>query len=106
MTDQGYQPLFLGVQTGTMFIDKLAESYLRQLLKSAGLSPDDISNCTTAGIRDFEVQAKRNFCGANDSETRVEIGGSRLNIPSIRVRRGRLALTGRVPLALLHKILC
>jgi hypothetical protein len=82
-----------GVQAGAIFVDAAAEQYIRGALTSAHLSQEDVDEYTMRGVKDFENSVKRNFCDPNEDRA-VEIAGPRINIPEIRMRRGRMSLPG------------
>ncbi|KAG8717706.1 hypothetical protein FRC08_006898 [Ceratobasidium sp. 394] len=81
------------VQAGAIFVDAEAKKYLRGALQNAGLSPEDIDEYVTRGVKDFEGNAKRAFRDVFLDQT-IEIAGTRLNNPAIRTRRGRMTVSG------------
>ncbi|KAG8701438.1 hypothetical protein FRC09_005371 [Ceratobasidium sp. 395] len=83
------------VQAGAIFVDDAARNYLNAVFTNASLSRDDVHDYTTRGVKDFENATKRNFLDENKDQM-VEIAGPRVNIPSIRTRRGRMTMPGTV----------
>ncbi|KAG8732572.1 hypothetical protein FRC11_012525 [Ceratobasidium sp. 423] len=81
------------VQAGAIFVDLEAEGYLRRTLSSVGLDQDEVKDYTKAGMKDFEIGAKRAFQD-EESDQNITVGNSRFNNTSIRVRRGRMTLPG------------
>ncbi|KAF8594084.1 hypothetical protein BDV93DRAFT_565803 [Ceratobasidium sp. AG-I] len=81
------------VQAGAIFIDEEAKDYLFKVLRNAELSPEDVEEYVTHGVRNFENSAKRAFRDAVVDQT-IEIAGTRLVNPTIRVRRGRMTVPG------------
>ncbi|CCO31393.1 hypothetical protein BN14_05434 [Rhizoctonia solani AG-1 IB] len=81
------------VQAGAIFVDFEAEKYLRRTLANAELSSEDVEEYTKAGIKDFEAFTKREFKDET-VEKSVAIAQTRFNNTAIRVRRGRMALSG------------
>lgn len=73
-------------------VDAAAEGYLRNVLGSAGLGHEDISDYTSRGMHDFR-DGKKSFLDAA-VDWSIEIAGSRFNNQSIRTRRGRMSLSG------------
>ncbi|KAG8775337.1 hypothetical protein FRC12_001542 [Ceratobasidium sp. 428] len=83
------------VQAGAIFVDGAARNYLNAVFTNASLSRDDVHEYTTRGVKDFENATKRNFLDETKDQM-VEIAGPRVNIPSIRTRRGRMTMPGSV----------
>ncbi|KAG9125789.1 hypothetical protein FRC07_006216 [Ceratobasidium sp. 392] len=83
------------VQAGAIFVDAAAEKYFRGVLTNASLGWQDVQDCTTRGVKNFEQVLKRSFCDATEDKT-VEIASTRFNNPSIRTRRGRMTVSGAV----------
>jgi len=83
------------VQAGAIFVDAAAETYLRNVLTNAALSPEEIQDYTARGVKDFESAVKRNFQDATEHKS-LEIAGPRFNNPVIRTRRGRMTIPGAV----------
>lgn len=63
------------------------------MLRSAELPTEDVEEYMTRGVKDFESNAKRAFRDVTVDQT-IEIAGTRLNIATIRVRRGRMTVSG------------
>ncbi|CAE7195404.1 unnamed protein product, partial [Rhizoctonia solani] len=59
----------------------------------AGLNPDDVADYTKAGVKDFEIFAKRAFRDET-AEQSVSVAHTRFNNTAIRARRGRITLSG------------
>jgi hypothetical protein len=87
------RPSSAGVQAGAIFVDAEAERYLRNALKNAQLSTEDVDEYTKAGIKDFEGFAKRAFRDTTTDQS-ITIAHSRFNNPALRTRRGRMTLPG------------
>ncbi|KAG8717707.1 hypothetical protein FRC08_006899 [Ceratobasidium sp. 394] len=83
------------IQAGAIFVDDAAENYLRAVFMNASLSREDMQEYTTRGVKDFENAAKRNFLDVAKDQM-IEIAGPRVNIPSIRARRGRMTIPGAI----------
>ncbi|CAE6537653.1 unnamed protein product [Rhizoctonia solani] len=81
------------VQAGAIFVDFEVEKFLRRTLTGAGLSSDDVMEYTKEGVKDFEGFAKRAFRDET-AEHSISIAGARFNNTSIRIRRGRMTLSG------------
>ncbi|CAE6415064.1 unnamed protein product [Rhizoctonia solani] len=81
------------VQAGAIFVDFEAEKYLRRTLVNAGLNSEDVEEYTKVGVKDFEGFAKREFKDET-TEKSVAIAQTRFINTAIRVRRGRMALSG------------
>ncbi|KAG8792442.1 hypothetical protein FRC12_006089 [Ceratobasidium sp. 428] len=81
------------VQAGAIFVDKSAEIYLQKTLSNAGIPSVDVEEYVTRGVKDFENAAKRAFREVSVDQY-IEMAGSRLNNSAIRVRRGRMTLSG------------
>ncbi|KAG8744263.1 hypothetical protein FRC11_013538, partial [Ceratobasidium sp. 423] len=81
------------VQAGAIFVDTEVEKYLGRTLTDAGVSPEDVEGYTRTGVKDFEGFAKRAFCDET-AEYSVLLSHSRFNNHEIRMRRGRMALSG------------
>ncbi|QRV92559.1 hypothetical protein RhiJN_20577 [Ceratobasidium sp. AG-Ba] len=83
------------VQAGAIFVDYAAERYLNAAFGNASLSREEIHDYAARGMKDFEGNAKRNFIDPT-REQKIEVAGPRINNPSLRIRRGRMALPGAV----------
>ncbi|KAG8755175.1 hypothetical protein FRC11_006210 [Ceratobasidium sp. 423] len=83
------------VKAGGIFVDRSAESYLRQIFTKAGIPQEDIDEYATRGIKDFEQRSKRAFKDVTTDQS-IEIAGTRYNNTAIRARRGRITLKGYV----------
>ncbi|KAG8792445.1 hypothetical protein FRC12_006092 [Ceratobasidium sp. 428] len=83
------------VQAGAIFVDAAAEEYIRNVLQDSALGQEDIQDYTARGAQDFESTAKRTFCNELE-ENMVEIAGPRFNNSSIKVRRGRMTISGKI----------
>ncbi|KAL5632506.1 hypothetical protein ACGC1H_005453 [Rhizoctonia solani] len=81
------------VQAGAIFVDFEVERFLRKTLTNVGLSSDDVTDYTKAGVKDFESFAKRAFKDET-AEQSVAIAHTRFNNASIRTRRGRMTMSG------------
>ncbi|KAH7336871.1 hypothetical protein B0J17DRAFT_446061 [Rhizoctonia solani] len=81
------------VQAGAIFVDFEAENYLRRTLAGAGLNPDDVTEYTKTGAKDFEGFAKRAFRDET-CEQSVAVAHTRFNNTAIRARRGRINIPG------------
>ncbi|KAG9084211.1 hypothetical protein FRC07_013690 [Ceratobasidium sp. 392] len=81
------------VQAGAIFVDDAARNYLQAVFTNASLSREDTHDYTVRGVKDFENAAKRNFLDAAKDQM-IEVAGPRINIPSTRVRRGRMTIPG------------
>ncbi|QRV92561.1 heat shock protein 70 kDa 12B [Ceratobasidium sp. AG-Ba] len=82
------------VQAGAIFVDAAAKSYLKEVLKNAGISPEDVEEYVSRGVKDFESNAKRAFRDATAGDLSIAIAGTRFNNPSIRAWRGRMNVPG------------
>ncbi|KAG9126352.1 hypothetical protein FRC07_003745 [Ceratobasidium sp. 392] len=81
------------VQAGAIFIDAAAKKYLQEVLRNAGLSPEEVEEYVSRGVKDFEGNAKRAFRDTIMDQC-IEISGTRFNNPAIRTRRGRMNVPG------------
>ncbi|KAF8606716.1 hypothetical protein BDV93DRAFT_553197 [Ceratobasidium sp. AG-I] len=81
------------VQAGAIFVDAEIEKYFRAIFKKAKLGKDDIEDYVARGLKDFECGAKRAFRDTLQDQS-VEIGGPRLSNTQLKIRRGRIALSG------------
>lgn len=93
------------MQAGAIFIDAKAEKYLRGMFQKANISPDEIEEYATRGIKDFEGNAKRAFRDITVDQC-VEIAGTRYNNTTICARRGRITLSGCVAQLMEFKMWC
>ncbi|KAF8606720.1 hypothetical protein BDV93DRAFT_542387 [Ceratobasidium sp. AG-I] len=83
------------VQAGAVFVDTAVEEYLRKLLTEARLGEDTINDYVNHGVKDFERIAKKSFRDAFLDQS-VEIAGPRFNNSGMKIRRGRITLSGLV----------
>lgn len=83
----------IGIQAGGVLVDLECERYLTKLLTNAGLDPDDVKEYTGAGVQDFESTSKAEF-DLPDSTYYISFRDSKLAIPKLGIRRGRMALDG------------
>jgi hypothetical protein len=65
------------------------------MFRDAGLSPEEIDEYASRGVKDFENNAKRAFRDVVVDQS-IEIAGTRYNNTKIRARRGRITLPGYV----------
>lgn len=81
------------MQAGAIFIDAEVEKYFRSILTEAKSKQDDIDDYVAHGVKDFECGAKRAFQDTFLDQS-VELSGPRLNNAELRIRRGRITLSG------------
>ncbi|CAE6454000.1 unnamed protein product [Rhizoctonia solani] len=81
------------VQAGGIFINAVADEYVQRILTGADLPTDDVADYSKRGIQDFEKNLKRQFAGSAETKT-VEVAGTRVNYPTIGIRRGHMSLPG------------
>ncbi|CAE6506311.1 unnamed protein product [Rhizoctonia solani] len=81
------------VQAGAIFIDQSAGKYLRTILHKAGLSPKEIDDYATHGVKDFELHSKRRFKDVVSDQS-IKIAWITYNNTAIRTRRGQMTLQG------------
>ncbi|KAG8717654.1 hypothetical protein FRC11_003719, partial [Ceratobasidium sp. 423] len=81
------------VQAGAIFVDFEIEKFFRRTLANVGLPPEDVTDYTKAGVKDFEGFAKRAFKDES-AEQSVAVAHTRFNNASIRARRGRMTISG------------
>ncbi|KAG8682041.1 hypothetical protein FRC08_015223, partial [Ceratobasidium sp. 394] len=81
------------VQAGAIFVDKAAKIHLQKALRGAGIPALEVEEYISRGVKDFEGSAKRAFRDTSTDQS-IEIAGTRFNNATIKVRRGRMTLTG------------
>ncbi|CAE6455191.1 unnamed protein product [Rhizoctonia solani] len=81
------------VQSGAIFIDKRAESYLRHHFESAGLSDERVDEYVTTGLQEFKVKEKLRFNGT--TELRIKVTSARTRDERAGIRSGTLKLPRR-----------
>ncbi|CAE6460910.1 unnamed protein product [Rhizoctonia solani] len=79
------------VQAGSIFVDKLAEEYLRQYFESSDLSSEEVDEYVTTGSHNFEHKEKKRFGGAA-TDIFLEVAGYKCKKPEIGIRHGELKL--------------
>ncbi|CAE6471327.1 hypothetical protein ACGC1H_005400 [Rhizoctonia solani] len=79
------------IQAGSIFVDKLAENYLRQFFESRELPWEEADEYVTTGIQNFESKEKRKF-GEETSEVSLGVAGYRCKKLELGIRHGELKI--------------
>ncbi|CAE6421660.1 unnamed protein product [Rhizoctonia solani] len=79
------------VQAGSIFVDKLAEAFLRQFFESRELPWEEADEYVTTGIHNFEFKEKRKF-GEETSEVSLGVAGYRCKKLELGIRHGELKI--------------
>ncbi|KAF8299293.1 hypothetical protein DL93DRAFT_2233925 [Clavulina sp. PMI_390] len=82
-----------GVQVDVNFAHFLA-TQLRPLIASQQMSEKDFNISIAEGIKDFQEVAKRKFSLEDDPLCQVKVGGRRMNIPGVPIKRGIYSFKG------------
>jgi hypothetical protein len=77
-----------GIQAGGIFVNKNAEKFFNAEFRRAGCDISDIQ----IAVEEFEKEKKR-FCNEREG-LKLRVGNSRMNVPSINLKRGYLELKG------------
>ncbi|CAE7229701.1 unnamed protein product [Rhizoctonia solani] len=83
------------VQASTVFVDAALERFLRNAFTATGIDEEDAEEYIRSGVKDFGDLAKRGFTDET-TDLLIQIGSGRFNNPSIRVRRGRMTISGSI----------
>ncbi|KAF8603219.1 hypothetical protein BDV93DRAFT_493895 [Ceratobasidium sp. AG-I] len=81
------------LQTGGLQVDLEFKQYLEEHLTAAGLDQGDLNEYVSAGVRDFESTAKKEF-DSLDATYYINFRDSKFNASNLGIRRGRMELRG------------
>ncbi|KAH7305111.1 hypothetical protein B0J17DRAFT_690166 [Rhizoctonia solani] len=79
------------IQAGSIFVDKLAEIFLRQYFESHELPWEEVDEYVTTGVHNFESKEKRKF-GGDNTQISLGVAGYRCKRLELGIRHGELKL--------------
>lgn len=83
------------IQAGGVFVDMECQKYLEELLSNTDLEEEDIRTYVSAGVKDFEETAKKEFASPSSTQT-IDLRDTRLKRSDLGIKRGRITLSGSI----------